>query len=364
MANKITNRQLFFIITMTLITITLSSIPKVIVSEAEEGGWFTVIIASIIFAFFSLIIISLNKMFVGKVLFEYSQELVGNSITYIISIFYIFYFAAILIYMNISLSNVLKTNFLFETPHWAIFFASLIVCGYGAYKGITNVARLLEIYGIIFIISVILIHTFMLLQGEMDYIRPLFITSETPKYFSALKGAIFPFLGIEVLTVIPLSNENKKVRRLGFLTIIFVGIIYAYAIETSVMMIGINEIIHYQDATLTSIRLIQLPKIEFLKRLDAVYLTVGLMGIHAAIIVIYMVIVEFLTKIFLKLKRLFIVIGVGLLILLISILVLRIKDFLEIFGQSIIFFGIVALVLIPSILLIIALVKKYEKRIL
>lgn len=349
-----------FILFLTLTTVSLMTMPKIIAESAGVGGWVTLMSTAAIFGVLVVVIVSLNNMFHGKVLFDYSQNLIGKAGSYIIAVFYIFYFIAITTSLSSSLSNILKSNFLLKTPQWATLFASLFICGYAAYKGITNVARIFEIYGFIFLSAVVAIHVLMLFQGNPENILPLYVPSETGKYFAAIKDVILPFLGIEVLTVIPFTAKNgKKASKVAFLSLIGVGLTYILVTESSIMMVGKNEIVHYQDAMLTAIRQAELPFIEFLKRLDVVYLVVGLLGVHAGITIAYTSVVEYVCKVFSKVSRVIIVICVGAAIFILALFTLGIDNFGKVFGEIIIYFGLVAAAFIPILLFVIAKVKKH-----
>lgn len=360
MTNSITNRQMVFILFLTLSTVTLITIPKVMAESAGVGGWVTLMTTSILFGLLTVVIVSLNNMFQGKVLFEYSRELVGKAGSYIIAIYYILYFIGISIDLSSSLSNILKTNFLLKTPQWATLLASIFICGYAACKGITNVARIFEIYGVTFFLAVVIVHITMLFQGNPENILPLYIPSDTGRYFAAIKDTIFPFLGIEVLTVIPFTARNgRKSSRIAFLTLIGIGLIYVLVMESSIMMVGINEIVHYQDAMVTAIRQVELPFIEFLKRVDVIYLVVGLMGIHAGIIIVYTSIVEYACRLFSRMSRTLIVICMGAIIFILGLIALGINNFGKVFNELVIYFGLAAAAFIPILLFIIAKVKKH-----
>src|SRR5690606_12287289 len=125
MNKGITNHQLTFILFLTLSVLYIQSLPGIIARTAGVGGWVTIIIASIIFAFFAAAIVSLNNLYYGETIYEYSPRLIGKIGTYIITILYIIYYLAIVSYLSGSLSGMLKSNFLFETPVWVTLFISI-----------------------------------------------------------------------------------------------------------------------------------------------------------------------------------------------------------------------------------------------
>ena len=77
MTNSITNRQMFFIIFLTLTSYTTINLPKTMAQTAGRSSWIPIMAVSIIFGGAAVIITKLNNMYQGKVLFDYSQEIVG-----------------------------------------------------------------------------------------------------------------------------------------------------------------------------------------------------------------------------------------------------------------------------------------------
>lgn len=360
MDNTITNRQMVFILFLTLTSMTVITIPKTIAEKAGEGGWLTLLLTALLFGLLVMVIASLNSMYRGKMLYDYSRELTGKAMAVIFAVFYSLYFLLVAIYLCTSIASMLKANFLLKTPIWAFLLSSIPVFGYVAYKGVTNIARLFEFYGIIFVVAMAIVHVFMLYQGETDNIRPLLVPSHIGRYLSAIKDTILAFLGIEVLTVTPFSQKkSKKAPRKAFWTLIAIGFAYAMVVETSIMMVGIHEITYHEYSLISAIRQIVLHYIEFLRRVDIVYLTLGVMGIVAGISIVYLAIVEYICRLLPRAARWLIVVVVGVLIFLLSLEGFQIFDFTRMIEQYITYAGLVAAGLIPLSLWVVAKVKRH-----
>lgn len=359
MANSITNRQMFFILFLTSISFGVVSISKIMAESAGTGSWLTILITSLIFAIAAIVIVSLNNMFTGKMLFDYSKEIIGKAGSYTISIYFVLYFLLVLIFLIIQLSNILQANFLLITPKWAIMLFGIPVFGFLAYKGITSVARMFELYGLLVLIIAILIHIGMVSKARIENILPLFDINDIGKYLTALEKSIFPFLGIEIMLAIPFTKKNgKKAKRTAFLSLLFIGLFYVLVVESCIMKIGITSIVHYKDALIVAIRDTELEFLDFLQRLDILYMVVGFMGFFMGISIVYTALVEYLCKIFSRLKRLTIVLIVGAISYLLCLIVIKIKGYEEIFDETLKYLGLVSVFLIPVFLIIVAKVRK------
>ena len=120
-------------------------------------------------------------------------------------------------------------------------------------------------------------------------------------------------LGIEVLAIIPFTAKNgPKAVKNAFITLLLIGVFYVLVVESSVMMVGFNEIVHYNYPLLVAIRQVELPYLKIFQRIDLLYLTVGFIGLFAGLSIVYLNIVEYICRMLPKVKRVLVVIAVGL----------------------------------------------------
>lgn len=355
MKNEVTNRQIVIMLYLTLTTYTIISIPKIMAQRAGTGSWLPLLGMAVVFSLFVVLITKLGSMFQGRMLFDYSREIVGSFVSYIFLIYFIGYFLLVSTYLIIELSSVLKAEFLPRTPKWATLAACVIVIACIACKGISGAARFLEIIGPVFIITSVSVHLIMISQGNVSDILPLFRASETPRYLSAAKDAILPYLGVEVLTIIPFSQKNgKKAVRAAFFTLLFIGLYYAFIVETSIMMLGIHDIQNYNYALIEAIKLVNNPVLE---RFDILYLTVGFAGLIAGICAVFLALTEYVCKLLSKMKRKAVVVMLAVLVIVFGIIGISLKNAQIIFESVIPATGLIAAFLIPAFLFVIAKVR-------
>ena len=356
--NTITNRQMVFILFLTITSITIITLPKDMAVCAGNGFWIPILVTAFVFALFTILIVKLNMMFQGKMLFDYSVEIIGKKTAVILAVFYIAYFLTVSVFLCTSYSNMVHYNFLLKTPQWAELMIGVPLFGYIAYKGVTNVARIFAYLGPVILVMLVIFFATMLIEGRIERILPFYVPSEAGKYISCLKDTPIAFLGFEVLTVIPFTKKNKKAAKTAFLTIIGVGFFYILAVAGTIMMLGINEIVYHNNPLIDAVRLIQYPEIEFLQRVDLLYEVFGFMGVFASKSIVYLAVVEYTCRLLPKVKRIVPVIAAGIIILTTSVLTVNIKDIAKIFSGIITIAGFAAALFIPGILLLIAKVKK------
>ena len=355
MANSITNRQMFFIIFLTLTTYSTIDLPKIMAQTAGRSSWIPIMAASVIFGGAAVMITKLNNIYQGKVFFDYSQDISGRIFSRLIVSYYLLYLLIIGVFLKLKLVGVLKSNFLPQTPQYIILLMGISLFGYVAYKGITNVARMFEIIGTLFLIVTVGLCVAMLLEGMSYSVLPFFNSTETKEYMNTMRDLVTPFGGLAVLFSIPFTAQNQKAPKVAFFTLIFIGLFYVLIVESTIMILGINNTIAFNDAFIEAIKIVELPVIE---RTDIFYLTFGLTSLFAGKIIVFTAVVEFTCRLIPKVKRHIIVIVIGMIFFILCIFALNINNMKDVFESFAPYLVLTSCILIPTLLLIIAQVKK------
>ena len=355
MHNSISNRQMFFLLLLTLTAYTVINISNVISQTSGTGGWLSLMITALLFAVFAVVIVLLNSAFPGMMLFEYSPRIVGKTMAYVLAAHFILYFLMISAYLNVQLTAVLRAGFYPKTPQWAMTIVSVIVFGIVAHRGVDSVARFFEVIGTIFVITGFVTHFVMLLQGDLREVQPFFRASKIPEYLLGVKDCLFAFLGVELLTIFPLSGKSigRSVATV-FLTVLFIGVFYVFVVETCIMMLGMQSAQNYNFALIEAVKQIDNPVLE---RFDILFLTVGFAGLVTGVCGVYLALVEYAARLFHKANRLAIVVGTGVVMASLSIATQSIKPAMTVLESVIPIAGLVSAFLIPTILLLIAKVR-------
>jgi spore germination protein len=294
-------------------------------------------------------------MFLGKVFFDYSREVIGKFFTYVIAIYFILYFLLLGVYLSLKGSGILKSNFLPKTPDSVTIFLGLALFAFVSYKGITNIARLFELYGISFLVITLGICALMISAGDKYNILPFFNPDEMKEYAKTMKDLIIPFGGLEVLFIIPFTAKNKKAPVAAFFSVLFIGLFYVLIVESTILTLGINNTILVNDSFIEAIKITEAPVIE---RPDILFLIIGLTSLFSGTIIVFSAIVEYVCKIFSKVKRLYIVLAILIISYTLCIAASGIKDVEEKFESFAFYLVSISCFLIPIIILICAKVKK------
>ncbi|PAB59761.1 GerAB/ArcD/ProY family transporter, partial [Anaeromicrobium sediminis] len=264
MKESLTNRQIAFCIFGLVVGYGVLSLPKNVAENAGTGGWFTLLIATAITMISTYIITYLGYVHENKTIYEYSNILVGKYITYIFILIYSIYFFTIFTMLIRLACEAIKLTILIKTPVWALSLLFLSVAYYAVVKRLGVIARICEIYGLIIIIGYITIQLTVLTQGELMNLKPFFVVGQIQSYIKATLVTILPFIGIEILIIIPFNKKNnKRIFKYTAFMVGVIGILYILIVESCISVMGVDSIIHYKDALFATIRRIDIKSLEF-----------------------------------------------------------------------------------------------------
>lgn len=364
MNETLTNKQIAFILFGFIVGYGVMGLPKNVAENAGSGAWIALIVSTIFAIIITYTIIYLGYIHENKTLYEYSQLLVGKFLTTVFIIIYIIEFFIFLAIITRSGSEIIRLTVLIKTPSWALCSTILLVVIYAVIKRLRVIARLCELYGIIIIITYIIIFFLISTQGNLLNIRPLFETGNIPMYLKASLVTTLPFMGMEVLTIIPFSRKenNKKVFKYATVMMLFIGFLYIFAVESCISVMGVESIVYFKDSLLATVRRVDIRWLQFLRRLDGLMLVVWIMSIYCTLAVSGYAAVYLLNKLFKKANFNLLAVIVFTLAFIVSQLPENFQQLEQILNY-ITYIGILTSIAIPGLLLIITKVKKYDKKV-
>jgi len=293
--NVTSDRQLIFVLFLLVTAYSTIDLPKTMAQASGRLGWLVIAITAVIFATTISMFASLQKMNSGKVFADYTKDMLGPVMSKLLCVFYFLVIFVTAIYLNVKLVNLLTNNFLTETPALVLRLIGLLLFAYIAYKGVTNVARMIEIIGVLFLLITLGILVFMITQGMPEAVLPLLDSSELGNVVPGIWALLAPFAGMEVFTVMPFHAINKNAPKKLFVTKLLIGALYILIVQGTIMTLGINNTIHFSDPFIEAIKIVRIPIIE---RTDIFYLTVGLTSLFSAMIMMFCALFELASKIF------------------------------------------------------------------
>lgn len=363
MNKHLSNRQIAFMLFGVIVGYGSMDIAKNVVENAGSAGWITLIISTSIAMIITYIITYIGYIHENQTLYEYSEKLIGRNITAIFIIIYVVYFFSIFTMITRMTNEVIRLTILVKTPVWTLNLIFLLVVYYAVIKELRIISTICEFYGILIIFAAVFIEFIIFTQGKLINLRPFLGDGNIQTYIEAVPKTIFPFLGMEVIVLIPLHREdNTKIFKYVISMIGVIGFLYIIIVESCISVIGVDDIVHYKDTFIAVLRRTDVPYLEFLRRLDGVFLIIWIMSVFCTIIIFAYGTVFFISKYVKNIKFSFIT----LIVLIVSFIVSQIPKTIDEVQESLKYIGYLGLVcsiVIPVILLSLTKVKKYDKKI-
>jgi len=363
MNNNITNRQISFILYCIIVGYGIINLPKAAAEAGGTGGWISILISTLLFIAITYMITYLQYVYEGKTIYEYSQVLVGKFMTYVFMFIYITYFFLYFTFLIRIFCETIALTILSKTPVMYLSILFYIVVGYAMIKGLNTIGKVCEIYGFLSVIFAVFFSLILFSKGKLVNITPIFVDDDMFIYFKGITKMFLPLLGMEILTIIPISkNNNKNIFKYTTLMVGFIGILYIYIVESALSVVGVEAIIYTKASIFVVSKGIDISYLEFLRRPDGIYIFVWTLNIVGAVSLWGYGATTLTNKIFKNIRYDFIVIFVIILSFIVA-RILKTMEQVEKFMTYLSYAGIMVFFIIPFILLLITKVKKYDKKI-
>ncbi len=234
---QISERQFFFIIFVSITSLTFFSVPSQLIPKVKQDLWLSMALGVTIDVFVALLLYRLGLKYPGKSSVQYSRAIlgpVGNAISLVVLLFFIAVcVTAIWIY-----SDLLSSTLLPNTPLVA-FSSTLTLCsGWAAIKGIETIARLSQILGTIIVITTFILFATSIPFIELRQLLPQFENGVGP----ALQGAIYPgsWFGICILMgmLMPHLKHPRKTLKVKANAVILGALVMTGYLLYSIAVMG------------------------------------------------------------------------------------------------------------------------------
>ncbi|MDA7027852.1 spore germination protein [Bacillus sp. CLL-7-23] len=261
------------------------TLPRTSVAEVGTPDvWLTLVFGGIIALTAGFFMIKLNKQYPEKTFYEYTQDITGKWIGYLIGFVFASYLLA---HAGFQIRSMLEITlfFLLEgTPRWAPAMIFIWVGLYLALGGINSIARLVQI---VFPITVILFLLVILMSFgifELDNLRPVLGQGILP-VLKGVKVTALSFSGLEiVLVLMPFMAQRDKSMQ-----VILIGTVVPllFYMITVVMVIGALSIDGVVARTWPTIDLMRSFEVEGLifERFESMLLVIWIMQLFNTFVI-------------------------------------------------------------------------------
>lgn len=358
---RITYKQLILLIFISRLIIHITYMPVIIEPPKNQDIWLSELLSLPIMLLVSIPVYLLWNKFPNQTIIQYSQTIAGKA-GKLIGVLYVWLFIHFAAITVCQFCEFLTTAIAPETPMLFFGISLILFCAYAVRKGIEVMGRLSEIIAPIIIVATITMLILLIKDMNLEVFTPVMEKG----FFPVLRGGLtlssrtVEILGLAML--LPYLNDRKKVKRvfiLGFVLMIIFFLIITISVLTT---FGAEHAKKHTFPYFDAVRLVSVG--DFLERIEAIHMGIWLLGVFIKISFFYYLAVLGMGQLFnlkdhkpLVLPIATIIVPLGFLIGP-SIVELREFTSYEIFTWYSLFFMLV----IPSILLIIAVIRKKGER--
>ncbi|OPG95105.1 spore gernimation protein [Chryseobacterium mucoviscidosis] len=257
------------------------TLPRTTVNAVKTPDvWISIILSGLLVMLLGIILVTLCRRFPGKTVFQFTEEITGKWIAYILGAAIILYFLAISAFEIRVMAEVTRLYLLEGTPVWAIVMVFMWVGFYLISGGINSMARL---YEIILPIALILFLLAIFLSSslfEINNLRPVLGEGIMP-VFKGLKSSVLAYTGYEVMFVVMAFMKNPEKGKKAMVWGILISMVI-YLI-TLVMVVGSLSIEGMRTRTWPTLDLMRSFEIEglFFERFESLLLVIWIMQIFS-----------------------------------------------------------------------------------
>lgn len=362
MNNSLTNRQIAFIVYCTIVGFGIVNIPRDAADVGETGGWVSLVILTIIFILNTYLITYIAYVSGEKDLYEYCEMLIGKFFSYVFLIIYAIFFFIPFTMITRIYSETVRITILPKTPSWTMALFFFIVVYYALKKGLNVIARVCEIYGFINIIGNIFMGIILFTQGKSINLRPAFVKEDILRYIIGAPKLLFAFLGVELILFIPLNKKNNKnVFKYTTAIIGLIGILYILVSEAVIAVVGVDAVMLYKASLFNVVRGVDVKYLEIFRRLDGIYVIIWTFNIFCSVSLWGYGVIKCVNKVFKNSQNANKAIYITILAFIVSQIPGSTNDVENILKYNG-YLGYITAFIIPTILLIITKVRKYDKK--
>ncbi|MEF3302564.1 GerAB/ArcD/ProY family transporter [Paenibacillus sp. GYB003] len=186
-ATRISDYQFFFIIFVSVTSLTFFSVPLQLVSKVKQDLWLSMAIGTAVDLYVAAILAWLGNAYPGQSLVQYPSAALGKAAGKLVGAIFLLFFVGVVVSSLWIFSDFLARTLMPETPRF-LFSTTMTLCaGWAASKGLETIARLAQLIGaVILIVSIIMFATSLPLF-RADHLLPQFENGFGP----AVKGSVY-----------------------------------------------------------------------------------------------------------------------------------------------------------------------------
>jgi len=280
--DRLSNLQISFIISSTVIGVTVLVLPRTATELAKSGGFIATFVTGLLMAFILMIIALLARRFPNSTIIEYSREIIGFVPAKILGIVFFIYFITIGSAILRIFCDAVKVLLLEQTPLEILIITFLFVVVYLCLNGISSIAKICELFEPLVIGTMLLVIILSFRNFNSEELLPAF-KQDVFEWISAIPSLTISYLGIEILLfAVPFVQNPDKILGYGLLGILPSIIIYTLLVAVTLGSVGVEPVVQSLYPVIQLARYIRFPG-GFAERFDIFFMVFWILGAYTTL---------------------------------------------------------------------------------
>jgi spore germination protein KB len=302
----------------------------------------------------------MHRQYPGVPLTGYLQIVLGRPIGWLVSFVYINYFFYLASRNIRDYAELLSESVLDRTPLIIISSLMVFTVCYVLWLGVKVMARMAEIFIVIFLFMLILMLILVVFSGiiHVDYLFPVLEQGWKPVFKAIPSAYNFPFAEMIVfLMYFPYMKKSEKALEIGQLAILVTGIVLCVIVIMDIVVLGTHTATRSSFPLFEVVRRINIA--EFIQRLDPLIILTLIIGVFFKVAIYFYAGIIGVADLFKVRDHRLLVIPAGIVILYSSLLVAKgiadhLKEGLKVLPEQV---HPIMRIVIPVLLLLIGYVR-------
>ncbi|MEI7027103.1 GerAB/ArcD/ProY family transporter [Paenibacillus sp. y28] len=285
--SEISPYQFFFIIFVSITSLTFFSVPNQLVSKVKQDLWLSVLLGMLIDSYVAYLLYRLGLMYPGQSLIQYTNTIFGK-LGRAVNLLYILFFLGVMVTALWIYSDFLTRTLMPDTPR-EVFAVTMTLCaGAAAIKGVETIARLSQLIGVLILLASFILFASSIPYLHLNYMLPVFENGLMP----AIKGAIYPgsWFGICIMMgmIMPHLSRPTETFKMKVMAVALGSFVMTLYLVYCIMVMGTDMASQFQHPVYVFARITQFiifERIEvllFLSFISGSFITISMVYYAAA----------------------------------------------------------------------------------
>ena len=237
----INTKQFIWLLFIIITAFAAMQIPGMLIMQAGRDAWLSVLGAWFLDVMLALVYAYMGIRFPGENFVQYSITILGKYLGRMVGILFPLFFLLVCTIVLRGSSQVINNVFLPSTPLNVILASSFLVSAYMGRKGIEVIARMTEVLGPIFLLSIITVFVLVLPAFEITRLKPQFDEGVAPFLLGA--PLLLTTFGVCIIMAmyIPLCNRPENGFLAKFSAISMGALVVGLIVALSVGIFGVED---------------------------------------------------------------------------------------------------------------------------